>query len=66
MSEPSSVPNLAPPPPPLAPCPFCGNCEVVLETQDDVYIGCPECGMRGPVSGAVEEAVWLWQTRAPA
>ena len=58
---------VAPPPPPLLPCPFCG-CGQVTEYIDNIrrlfYVSCKGCGASGPPSNRAMVALTLWNGRA--
>ena len=47
------------------PCPFCGEPQLDIETEEDYYIFCQACCARGPLSCTEDEAVDLWNARFP-
>lgn len=49
----------------LMPCPLCGGMAAVCATGYRKYIGCLECGCKGPDQISAFEAIAAWNRRTP-
>lgn len=50
----------------VAACPFCGETQLDIETDDGYFVLCQACVMHGPLGCTEEYAVCLWNARFDA